>query len=207
MRTLTVGIAATIAALTAFVPSVASADDAPQPTLADILLSDSAKDDAAGFDRRWWDYDIVTQAVLLFPDLVGAASDPDAELTVFLPNDLAFRKLVRELTGNWVRSEADVFAAVAGLGTDTVLNVLLYHIVPTSISYRDALAADGAKLPTLLGVELEVDVKGRWLRYVELIDADTNDANPIVVSPNVGGQASNGYAHGISHVLRPIELP
>ena len=119
-----IAAAAVVAAAGATIAFPASAgatgSSAAQPTLAEILLSDSGGDDADGFDQRFWDYDIVTQAVLLFPDLVDAASNPDAELTVFLPNDLAFRKLVYEITGDWVRSEADVFAAVASLGTDTV---------------------------------------------------------------------------------------
>lgn len=108
----------------------AEADAQTKPTLADILLSDSAKDGPDGFDHRSKDYDIVTQAVLLFPDLVAAASDPNAQLTVFLPNDGAFRRLVHDVTGKWYRSEADVFNAVASLGTDTVKQVLQYHRHP-----------------------------------------------------------------------------
>ena len=213
-KTLIASVAAAVG-LVGLAPATASAHgrdhhpaSAGDSTLAEILLSDSAQDDADGFDNNRWDYDIVTQAVLLFPDLVEAASNPDAELTVFLPNDQAFRRLVREITGERVRSEADVFAAVASLGTDTVKNVLLYHIVPASISYRDAKGADGAVLDTLLdGSTLEVDVKGRWWKRIELIDADTDDRNPTVVQPNIGGAASNGYAHGINRVLRPIDLP
>jgi uncharacterized surface protein with fasciclin (FAS1) repeats len=179
-----------------------------QRTLAEILLADSKGDDKNGFDRRFWDYDIVTEAVLLFPDLVDAASNPDAELTVFLPNDLAFRRLVYEITGNWIRAEADVFAAVASLGTDTVKNVLLYHIVPASISYRDAKRADGAELTTLLpDANLVVDVKRRIWKAVQIVDLDVNDRDAFVIRPNVGGAASNGYAHGITSVLRPIDLP
>ena len=177
-------------------------------TLADVLLSDSARDDADGFDHRWWDHDIVTQAVLLFPELVAAASDPNSQLTVFLPNDLAFRRLVREITGSSPRSESETFDAVASLGTDTVRNVLLYHIVPASISYRDALESDDAALGTLLaGSEVTVDVRGRRLKWIRLGDLDTNDRDPIVVQPNIGGQPVNGYAHGIDRVLRPIDLP
>jgi uncharacterized surface protein with fasciclin (FAS1) repeats len=201
-------VAAAAVGVTALAPATASATGSSSTTLADILLADSAKDDANGFDRRWWDYDIVTQAVLLFPDLVEAASNPDAELTVFLPNDLAFRRLVFEITGTWMRSEADVFAAVASLGTETVKNVLLYHIVPAEISYRDALKADGAVIDTLLdGASIEVDVRGKIFKRVELIDLDTDDRNPTVVQANIGGKAANGYAHGINLVLRPIDLP
>ena len=215
MRKSLVASVAAAVGLVALAPATASAHDrkhdpdaGSNPTLAEILLSDSAQDDADGFDRNRWDYDIVTQAVLLFPDLVEAASNPDAELTVFLPNDQAFRRLVGEITGERLRSEADVFAAVASLGTDTVKNVLLYHIVPASISYRDAKRADGAVLDTLLdGSTIEVDVRGRWWKRITLIDADTDDRDPTVVRPNIGGAAANGYAHGINRVLRPIDLP
>lgn len=186
-----------------------AADDAAMPTLAEILLSDSAGDNDKGFDRRGWDFDIVTQAVLLFPDLVDAASNPDAELTAFLPTDRAFRRLVYDITGSWIRSEAKVFEAVASLGTDTVKDVLLYHLVGAKISYRDALNADGAVLDTLLaGSTIEVKVRSFWRwSWVRLIDADVDDRNPLVIRPNVGGEASNGYAHGINRVLRPINLP
>ena len=65
----------------------------PTPTLAEIFLSDGNQ-----FDLNPFDHDIVTETVLLFPELVAAASDPDAELTVFLSNDWAFRRLVADLT-------------------------------------------------------------------------------------------------------------
>src|SRR4051794_29729534 len=91
-----------------------------------------AKDDPSGFDRRWFDYDIVTQAILLFPDLVAAASDPNAQLTVFLPNDLAFPRLVADLTGTWPPHRTATFDAVAALGIDTVRTVLTYHIIAGS---------------------------------------------------------------------------
>jgi hypothetical protein len=202
-----VAAAALAIGLTAVVP--ATTTNAAPPTLADILLADSASDDRNGFDRRLFDYDIVTQALLLFPDLEAAASDPKATLTAFLPNDAAFYRLVRELTGSYPRSEKAAFDAVASLGLPTVKAVLQYHIFGGGkIDYRTALRSDNASLPMLAGGNVTVDVKSFFgLKYVELIDNDTNDANPIVVQPNVGGAASNGFAHGISLVLRPIDLP
>ena len=199
------GLAAAIGVIT-LLPNTAAADQRSQGrTLADVLLADAERDDEAGFDRRPWDFDIVTQAALLFPDIVAAAADPAAELTVFLPTDQAFRQLVKDLTGEWVWSEADVFGAVAGLGTDTVLAVLSYHIVPQKISYRDAKRADGAVLETLNGAAITVAETRRSI--VQLGDIDTDDRDPIVVAPNVGGRLSNGYAHGIDRVLRPVDLP
>ena len=183
--------------------AVAESDDpAPAPTLADVLLSDGNQ-----FDANPFDYDIVTEAVLLFPDLVAAASDPNAELTVFLPNDWAFRKLVADLTGRWPLREQAVFDAVAALGTQTVATVLQYHIVPgPPISFEAATQSDGAELTTLQGATIEVDVAGRWWKVVRLIDNDPDARDARVVHPEVGGQASNGFAHGIDSVLRPIDL-
>lgn len=202
--------ALTVVASMAFMAPAAAQDTAAddKPTLAEILLSDSAKDNEDGFDARSWDYDIVTQAVLLFPDLVEAASNPDAELTAFLPRDSAFRRLVYDITGQWIRSEAEVFGVVASLGVDNVKNVLLYHLVPAKISYKTALGANGAELPTLLeDATIKVRVKNFWFwRYVKLVDGDTDDRNPIVVRPNLGGEAANGYAHGINRVLRPFDI-
>jgi uncharacterized surface protein with fasciclin (FAS1) repeats len=180
---------------------------APTQTLAQILLSDSAGDDANGFDNNPWDFDIVTQAVLLYPDLVDAASNPDATLTVFLPTDAAFRSLVKDLTGQRLRSESEVFGAVASLGLDTVKTVLTYHIIlGSAIDYATARHSDGVALTTLQGGSLTVDVRGRRCGSVRLIDNDPNARDAKVVIPNVGGEATNGFAHGIDRVLRPIDL-
>jgi hypothetical protein len=203
----------TLAPVTAAADDDSSSEASERRTLAEILTSD--RND---FDRNPFDYDIVTQAVLAFPGLAAAAGNPDAELTVFLPNDFAFRRLAYEQTGQWIRNEEKLFNAILDVyGAPTVEAVVKYHIVVAGapnpdapISYRTALGADGAVLTTLIGDEptLTVDVRGRrWWQRVALVDADTNDVNAIVIRPNVGGEASNGYAHGINRVLRPIDLP
>ena len=180
-----------------------SADTKAKPTLAQILLSDSKKD-RNGFDHNPNDFDIVTQAVLLFPDLTAAASDPKANLTVFLPTDYAFRILVKQLTGKTVWAEKDVFAAVASLGTDTVKQVLLYHILGTRIDYRTAAKADGQEVTTLQGGTITIDVSGRYLQKLILIDKDPDFQDPRVIFPNI--RALNGIAHGINRVLLPVNL-
>ena len=174
-------------------------------TIADILLADTKYDDADGFDHRSWDFDIATQAILLFPDLVQAASDPNSQLTVFLPTDAAFRSLVKSLTGNTVRSEQDVFNAVAGLGLDTVKAVLTYHIIPgAEIDYRTALTSDGAELTTLNGATITVEIQGRWFKRVQLGDKDPDLRDPYVVFPDI--HAANGIIHAIDRVLLPIDV-
>jgi hypothetical protein len=201
------GLAAAVS-LTIVLPAT-SADAANQRTIADVLTADTSRDDANGFDNRWWDFDIVTQAVLLFPDIAGAASDPDAELTVFAPTDAAFRALVHDLTGEWLGSETDVFGAVAGLGVDTVKSVLTYHIVPAAISYgaaRRAAASGPAALPTLNGVTVSAEFTGGWMRLIRLVDQDPDLRDPVVILPNVRGQLANGYVHAIDRVLVPVDL-
>lgn len=183
----------------------------PEPTtntIADVLLADAAGDNADGFDSYFYDFDIVTQAVLLFPDLVAAASNAEADLTVFAPNDRAFQVLVADLTGKWLWNEKAIFEAVASLGTETVKTVLTYHIIGSGIPAADALKANGATLTTLQTGTLGVKVGGAPFSMITLVDNDPDYWNPQVVTTkyNVGGALANGYIHGISGVLRPIDL-
>lgn len=196
-------VAASAALAACTVPPPATSEK----TIAQQLLSDTG-DNAAGFDDEWYDFDIATQALLLFPDLVEAASNPDADLTVFLPNDRAFQVLVADLTGNWIWDEEGVFNAVASLGVDTVKTVLTYHIVPSRISAADALAADGAKLTTLQGGEVTVRVENPLLSLIRLEDLDPNagDGGIVFSKFNYGGELANGFIHGVSLVLRPVDL-
>jgi uncharacterized surface protein with fasciclin (FAS1) repeats len=198
-------LAAVAVSLTAALaaPATTQATGGAGGTLADILLSDSKWDDANGFDHQSWDFDIVTQAVLAFPDLTAAASAADSNLTVFLPNDQAFRRLVKSLTGTWMRSEQDVFNAVVGLGLDTVKTVLTYHILAgAQIDFATALQSDGAVLTMLSGQTLEVDVRRHW--KVVLKDNDPDFRDPRVIWPDI--RATNGIAHGIDRVLLPVNL-
>lgn len=165
--------------------------------------------DGAGFDRNWNDFDIVDNAVTAVltakpRSAVGVLADGTVALTAFLPTDRAFRHLASDLTGKQYSSESAVFADAASLGIDTVEAVLLYHVVPgATITYRQALAADGATLTTASGGTVQVDVVGRY--FVSLVDADPSDRNPFVVRANLN-KGNAQIAHGISQVLRPLDL-
>jgi len=116
---------------------------------------------------------------------------------------------VRDLTGQRLDSEADVFAAVAGLGTDTVAAVLTYHVVPDAISYgaaARAVASGPATLATLNGATLTAESIGGWWRLIRLVDQEPDLRDAIVVFPNVRGKLANGYIHGIDRVLIPVDL-
>jgi uncharacterized surface protein with fasciclin (FAS1) repeats len=178
---------------------------AQRRSIAEILLADSREDDANGFDKNNYDYDIVTQAVLAFPDLVAAASDPNAALTVFVPNDLAFKLLVKDLAGSQPATEKETFDAVVGLGLDTVKTVLTYHIVPgAKVSFKAAREANGATITTLQGGTFQLKI-ANW-GGLGLIDQDPNARNGAVVEGNLRGEGTNGYVHGVDRVLRPIDL-
>ena len=173
-------------------------------SLASVLAKDGS-----GFDHNWYDYDIIDNAVRAVLTVkpnspVGVLADGKAPVTAFLPNDRAFRILVKDLTGTWPSTEKKTFAAVASLGIDTVEAVLLYHVVPgATVTYRQARRADRAVLATASGGTITVRVRSGLL--VKLIDADTDDANPYVVRPDIN-KGNVQIAHGIDRVLRPINL-
>jgi uncharacterized surface protein with fasciclin (FAS1) repeats len=206
------GVTVAMAVSTAASPSASAHTRRDKPpgtgSLASVLLADTN-----GFDRNSRDYDVLTAAVLAVLDAksdsaVGVLTDGSVALTAFLPNDGAFRALVHDLTGKWIRNEEDVFAAVASLGIPKVETVLLYHVVPgATITKRDALKANGAALTTAQGGTITVKVRGKYdRRTVTLVDADANDRNPRVIRFDIN-KGNRQIAHGINRVLRPVDLP
>ena len=212
-RSIALSVAAGAAILMA-APSAASAAPAA-PTGTRSLAAVLTANGNGQFDGNPFDYDIVTQAVLAVVGAkpaspVGLLTKGDVALTAFLPPDFAFRDLVRQLTGRSYASEKDVFnALVAAVGVDTIETVLLYHVVPgATIASKDAVNADGAQLTTAQGGTITVDVIVKWLVLVKLVDQDPTDANPYLnpfaLDINKGNKQ---IAHGITAVLRPVDLP
>jgi uncharacterized surface protein with fasciclin (FAS1) repeats len=166
--------------------------------------------DGAGFDRNPNDFDILDNAVTTVltakpSSPVAVLADGSVALTAFLPTDQAFRRLASDLTGHSYRNESKVFSVLAEqLGVDTIENVLLYHVVPgATITYRQAQASNGATLTTALeGATVTVKVVRCQVR---LVDADPDAANPVVVRKNLN-RGNLQIAHGISRVLRPVDL-
>jgi hypothetical protein len=213
-RTIALSVAAGAAILMAAPSAASAAPSASAPTGTRSLAAVLTANGNGQFDGNRFDYDIVTQAVLA---VVGAKPNSpvslltkgDVALTAFLPPDFAFRDLVRQLSGKTLASEQDVFNAVAGLGIDTVEAVLLYHVVPgATITSKDAVNADGAKLTTAVGSTITVDVVAKWLGIVKLVDQDPTDANPYLnpFALNIN-KGNKQIAHGITAVLRPLDLP
>ena len=163
------------------------------------------------FDRNWKDYDIVTAAVLAVlkakPNSpVKVLTEGNVTLTAFIPNDNAFRVLVKQLTGKTPKSESATFAAVAGLGIPTVEKVLLYHVVPgVRIRAVDALKANGANLKTAEGGTIHVAVYAG--PEISLWDKDHKARNPrVILSQTNLNKGNKQLAHGIDRVLLPVAL-
>jgi uncharacterized surface protein with fasciclin (FAS1) repeats len=156
-------------------------------SLVQVLLADKS-----GFDRNRKDFDILTAAVKAVlaakpKSAVGVLANGKVALTAFIPNDAAFRILVRDLTG-----------------IPTVEKVLLYHVVPgRTITAKQASRSNGVWLRTAEGASIKVRVVGR---NIFLQDKDPNARNPRVVVADVN-KGNRQIAHAIDRVLRPIDLP
>jgi uncharacterized surface protein with fasciclin (FAS1) repeats len=204
-------LAASALALTAVQATApaASAKAIGEDSLAGVLTSDGNQ-----FDKNKNDFDIVTEAALAVigakPDSpVGLLADGSQRLTVFAPTDQAFRLLVKDLTGQTIKSEKKIFDSLVELaGVDTIETVLLYHVVPgKTLTSNKVLKADGAKLTTAQGGKVKVDVKTKPSLSITLKDRDKNDQDPKVVLKALDiNKGNKQVAHGIDRVLRPIDL-
>jgi uncharacterized surface protein with fasciclin (FAS1) repeats len=84
--------------------------------------------------------------------------------------------------------------------------VILYHAVAGQIPSGVALSVPrGTELTTLQGGTIKVYPFKR-LGTAVLVDQDRNDVDPFLIRSKLDIQASNGIAHGISFVLRPVNL-
>jgi uncharacterized surface protein with fasciclin (FAS1) repeats len=163
----------------------------------------------AAYDMNAADFDVLTaavQAVLAAKpnSPVAVLADGSVPLTAFLPTDRAFSNLVASLTGSRPASEEAAFTAVAGLGIDTVEQILQYHVVPgTAIASGAALKANGASLKTALPGKV-IRVKVTKAPSIILGDYNTALRNPRVILSQVDiNKGSTQLAHGINAVLMP----
>ena len=192
---------AIVLSLGLFAPESEANGECTEGTLGAILGSFGP-----GFDTDQNDFDIVREALTLFPGLVAAACDETEELTVFLPTDKAFRILVEDLGFGSIKDEEALFNAIAGLlGAEGVLDVLTFHIAPAVYTSDIVLGAgDGFEVETLNpdnDIVLRFKGKGAQIR---LQDGEPSLRNPIVRIVDI--EAVNGVAHVIDRVLVPEGL-
>lgn len=215
-RTIAATLSAAALAATLAVPASAAE---PPSNVAELLAADGV-----AFDSNWYDFDIVEKAALTViaakPGTpVALLADDTATLTVLAPNDRAFQALVASLTGRWYWNETTVFnklvEAVSGLAggdpaktIDTIESVLLYHVIPgAALTKSQVIAANGTSVGTaLVGAAIKIKVYP-WLGIVSLGDKDPDALNPWVINSKTDIVAGKSIVHGISLVLRPLDLP
>ncbi len=152
-----------------------------------------------GFDWNYADYDVLLAAASK-AGLVGALADPNANLTLFAPNDLAFVLLARDL-GYSGFSEAGAWAFIDdNVPTSLLSAILLYHVAGQELSAFDVILAGIFRNPiqSLLGETFQPS-------FLTLIDKDDDAANPTIFAP-LNVRTGNGFVHTISRVLRPADL-
>lgn len=184
------------------------ANTKPQNTIADIVVAASGGATAGQFDNDSRDYDILLTA-LQTANLVGAVAAPQANLTVFAPNDRAFIRLARDLgyngndeTATWNFLVATLTTLGGGDPVPVLTDVLLYHALGQRVS------AFGLIVRSIFRVDLPTLLTGTTItpRFFSLRDNDPDLRNPRLIRP-INLSASNGIIHGINRVLIPINLP
>lgn len=202
------GVAAAVLALTT-IGAGGPADAAPQKnrSLVKVLAADGSK-----LDKNWRDFDIVEAAVGAVLEAkprsaVGVLAKGRTRLTAFVPTDAAFRRLVRDLTGTFPKTErATLRKIVKNVDVATIETILLYHVVPgRTLGSGKVVAADGKRLKTAQGARIGVHLteSGR----VRLVDRDHDDRDPRAINALLDiNKGNKQIAHGINRVLRPVDL-
>lgn len=208
IATVVAGAALASAAAVTSGPTVSASTS--QPTLAQILAAQGPIG-----DRNWYDFDILNGVVGTIlaanpSSPLALAADPNSpKLTVFLPNDRAFQALAADLYGfkYWFANEKTIAnLLLSKLDVPTLELVVSYHVHVGFIDSKTALSVPrGTAIPMLAGGSIRVNPV-RLLGTAILVDNDPNDVNPTLVRSKLDIKASNGIAHGISFVLRPVDL-
>jgi len=175
--------------------------DAPVSSEAPTLLG-VLEESGGTFDATDEDFDMLLTA-LQATGLDEAVDDPDADLTVFVPNDAAFISLAQSL-GYEGDDEGEAFQTILDAAaeadpenpTQLVIDILLYHVSPGEQSSEDVLGSE--TLDTLEGTQIGV-------MGTTLVDQDTNAPDPTLIETDI--EASNGVAHAIDQILLPVDLP
>lgn len=191
----------------AFALAVSPGKAQAQPaTLADALIAASG---GGELDNSPRDYDIIIQTVIALedlggdPDLGGATlldvlSDPNAQVTVFVPRDRAMRRLASDVGWDGTGGDGGALTALVGaFDLETIRNVVKYHVVGEPLTLIDVLRAK--TFDTVLpGASFT-------RKFFILQDNDPDLRDPRLTLP-LQIEAGQSIAHTINRVLIPVDL-
>lgn len=195
-RALLAIVAALVVAAVAAAPASAKHGKKPAGNIVEVAVAASG---GGTPDSNLHDYDILIQAVTA-AGLADDLQDANTKFTVFAPNDLAFVRLVQDLTGQKPASEQAAFETIAAaLTPEQLTDVLLYHVVagkalsPLQVLFtrRIEMANGGIVRPS-------------W--GFRLRDQNDDLRDPRLVLRALDIRASNGVIHTIDRVLIPGAL-
>ncbi len=168
-------------------------------------------------DKHGGSFNIIGQVVLALADAGVLTSDDvnalaSAEITAFLPTDVAFRRLAADIAGErwWEVKESEVIGILTGaLDLDTIGVVVAYHIYAGGqVDYLTALELDDNRrngtdvfITMYSGGDLGIDRRGWLLQLDDAGAAGLGTNSPFVIWPNI--EAGNALVHGIGEVLLP----
>ncbi len=199
MKKFVLALLASIVALGLLAPTASASRNRPA-TVVDSLVQVSG---TSGPDRTAWDFDLLIAAAsaVKVPGTdtsVATFLTQQSSITVWAPNDAAFRRLAQELGCTTCGTEAATGTFLLGLDQATLFTVLAYHVTPEALNAFQVLGR--STFDTLLP---DQDLVRHGLR---LQDADTNDRDASITLP-LNLVSRNGIVHAVSEVLRPIDLP
>jgi uncharacterized surface protein with fasciclin (FAS1) repeats len=156
--------------------------------------------------RNWYDFDILTAAVVADGSLVDEVTSAATAVTLFAPNDRAFQLLAYDLSGKWLFTEQAVLDAIVGqvtAGKVDLTNVLTYHVVEGRFMKADVVPLIGKPITTLNGGSIIVQPPNA---FGQIAIKDEVDAlrNPSLVRTDI--DAGNSVVHSISRVLVPANF-
>lgn len=204
------GVAAA-GAVAASLALAAPAQASTPPTILETVNSVdrfTSSENASGLDRfrwdqrNWYDFDILTAAVVANEALVPAVTNPATAVTLFAPNDRAFQLLAHDLTGKWFATEAGVLGAIVGaVGNpkgDPLTTVLKYHVVGAPVP--KAQVPLNEDIDTLSGLDFQV--KAGPFGSLRIEDDNTKLRDPFIIRTDIA--AGNSVIHSVSRVIMPV---
>ena len=200
MKKLLTAIAALSVLAALFVAPAAVADE--EPTIFDITR------DRNFFDRNGDDFDILN-VVLRVTKLKNAVDNPGDSLTVFAPNDRAFKNAAGAVCGPWAeRSEwRATYCLYRTLGKSGLSDVVLNHVLPFEADSTTAVGAIGVGLDTLLGGGSQLTPQAGTGGAI--LDLEFGNQDVFGLGGGTAGIiavdifASNGVVHVVDTVLVP----